>query len=483
MLPTSRKANTVPLSANDLTDEELEKLNIPELEEDTANSDSEDDFEEPDVESHIPKNLGKLSREEQEAKFGKKKDGQIGETTKGLTEIIRREVAVNETRKESSGSSSASASSSNNVNDPELVGVDFKNETQQYILVGIVNKKTQPPSDEAGICICGAFSTLDELRKQQEDLSKKSDINFTTIPFLPHTFVPICANPKRQVDEDYIVKKRAQILASYFEYVEMGKLEQARNVQEKKTGITDLDIAKLKPRKLRRKTTTRKQAIEAVIARTAADVPKTTNEKDTTESAAPQIKETKSSFRFPRECEIRGQNFAAVIFIHDKNYQSRKPNPKDYVEEPLALILQLFDTEEKTIKYIKKFAKKQEIKDFHIDCVNMYDILYPKDAERENDKVRKEWRDSQQNDIMNNIVVQKNLVESFKEYCETTGSVAPVTEISRDGEIRSTDQYGKVTEGGSEPSMYIDEKASASTEEANHPIPKFIRDADIVPKK
>ena len=435
--------------------------------------------------------MGILNKEEQKRKFTGASNKEAG---KAINEIRRREIAVNKMRANDGGNSvmdkgkdgGHSASGDDSENLQALLGVDFCNTEQKYVLVGLTSKKTPPYSDEAGICICGVFSSLVEAEHQQVQLAKESNIKLTTVPFIAQTFVPICANHKKQTDENYLIKKRKQILDSYNLYIQTNKKEFDENKEKHRAGKTDLDIKNLRTKKIVKKTTTREAAIKAYNLRNGINLdPVTPETKDGTSDTTATDSTTDSTvngpnnkgvFRFPRSCEVRGQMFAAVIFISDKNYQNRKPNPTGYVEEPLFLFLQAFDTEDKCIKYIKKFSKKSEIKDYHVDCVSMYELLYPKDVDRHGDKIRKEWRGGDQNAIMNNIEVQKNLVESFKDYCSSEGIVAPITEVTRDGTVTSIDMHGTVTEGGSAPGMVL-----GNGDGSGSLIPKYVKDSDINP--
>lgn len=124
------------------------------------------------------------------------------------------------------------------------------------------------------------------------------------------------------------------------------------------------------------------------------------------------------SRRFPRDCEIRDQTVAVVVFLRDEF-----GDPAHFAFNVLAC----FADEVQANRWIRNVAC-QSIMHHDIDIVSMYEWVYPQSADDAN-TMKRVYRNPEQNKVMNFQQQQVGAVDGFRRFCESQGHDVPTIDI------------------------------------------------------
>jgi hypothetical protein len=113
-------------------------------------------------------------------------------------------------------------------------------------------------------------------------------------------------------------------------------------------------------------------------------------------------------FSLPDELKIPEQKYAAIIIINDNTMKCIEDR------EDIYLFLCTFKSEKKCMKWIKEYAVNY-IKNYTIECVKMYEWIFPSIIIEKRNKIKEIYRESELNNIIehhksncNNIFFKNN---------------------------------------------------------------------------
>lgn len=236
---------------------------------------------------------------------------------------------------------------------------DFDVSHQDWVVVNITHTHMSPPSKEAGVRFGGVYpSDLNNLNTSSlaKNYAKKLfglDDRLTILTLKRFQWLLLVKEPSLLTNKTYIGSK----IKLNLEKFKRGALEGDRALELLKENTNS--------------------KTESNPAPESNPTPLTTEEEY-------------GDYTYPPSLKRADQRFAAVIFVPDASTDDPS------LAEPMIAFLATFPTESLCINWIKKVGSKR-IKDFNIDCVSMYEWLYPLSAGA---KVKQEYRDPLLNNIM-----------------------------------------------------------------------------------
>ena len=304
-----------------------------------------------------------------------------------------------------------------NLGQPELyeAAPETSPEDQRVVLFNTCNVNTSPTCEFPGFRIVGFFHDKDEAAKKvkriQRTLDDDEDIHFWTTP----AFEPflICKDTARMTNGQYRHNKVNEIVQVRNEYLRSRKseFEDHRNYvydpeTEKKRKDTSARLknpfrqtdATQKPR--RKKVSARKKAIEAVKG-----------------------KQEEMMRDYPREHEVRDQEFAAISWLKDVTPDVLRGKDD---QEPVVWIYRCFQTEEDAIKWVNEVAMN-EIDDPPVEIVRMYGWLFPTKVDYS--KVNDVYANQELNTYMQTLRKEQKETHSFEKFCLEQNIPLPTVSI------------------------------------------------------
>lgn len=308
------------------------------------------------------------------------------------------------------------------VSDP----LGFEIPGQKWFIWNPTHTNIRPFSMEAGFRICGVFGKQLSCIKHGQKVMQDQRL---TVAFSHRSMWNIVVRDVDRIqDEDYKRNKIKLLLDLHSKDREKSDKEFEEKIQSARS---EGEKAATKPSKA--KSSRERKASERQKVRWGAIK---SHRRKVIEQAKQENPNIEDDFVFPRQLEVRGQTHAAVIILDDLTETS--PEKK----EPIWKFLGAFKDEDACRDWITSVAK-DVITDFHIDCVTMYEFLFPFDVSKHKDKIREEYRDPELNNVMNRRKTEKNKVKSFEQWCARNDMVMPVTEVTSDGSVKAVDMRGK----------------------------------------
>tara|TARA_B110000046_G_C13010473_1_gene406421 strand:- start:537 stop:1607 length:1071 start_codon:yes stop_codon:yes gene_type:complete len=117
----------------------------------------------------------------------------------------------------------------------------------------------------------------------------------------------------------------------------------------------------------------------------------------------------KKSKKLSRTAEVRNQSFVVVSFLHDTTQD---------IPEPLFHVYGTFDTEERADLYVRNTVGEEQ-RDFDVVVCNLYEWLFPQDADSMS-TVTDVYRSKELNNIMDNHKSQPAQVEAYKKWRDSS---------------------------------------------------------------
>lgn len=296
---------------------------------------------------------------------------------------------------------------------------DLSPDSQKVVLFNCCNEELSPSSDVPGIRIVGFFHDKEEAQRKVRRIEKILDQDELVDFYISPVFEPflICRNQSRMTNGkyrydkvNYIVNIRNQFLDArkqefeeHKEYVYDPLTEKERKDTSAtlKNPFREKPMPKGKPG-AKKKTTTRQKAVEA----------------------ARKKKQQQDMMReYPRELEIRDQEFAAISWLKDVSNKALKGQD---AQEPVIYIYRCFATEDEALTWIQEVAMK-EIDDPPVEIVRMYGWLHPTKVDYS--KVPELYANQGLNDYMQALNKEQKETRSFESWCLEKNIPIPTVSI------------------------------------------------------
>jgi len=273
---------------------------------------------------------------------------------------------------------------------PSEVNHDWNSVEHQYILVNLGHRDQRPKCKVPAIRILQSFASQEECIKMGHEINQV--IKNTSIwMFRLHEPIVICRKTESQQDAVYTKAQSDAVTGLYDMHMTKVQRDFETNVKEKKTGEQDLSIH----RQLKKKQETAKNHPRVKLLDSKFNDER--NKKHMPEA------ETK----YPRALEDRYQGFAVIRVLQDIRSEVMKNNKE---EEPLIIIDGFFETEVGARHWMRNVASNY-VRNENMHVVNMYEWLFPTLVDES--KIAEEYRNSEQNLIMNQKKKEKDRVLNF----------------------------------------------------------------------
>jgi hypothetical protein len=277
---------------------------------------------------------------------------------------------------------SASASSSSASSEPRLTesSKEWDSTDDQFFLVHLTHRGQRPLSKRPALRVLSSHATREEAVEEGMAIQRHKDLcNYNVWLFEKHVPQPICEKWQLQADPAYTTKVVQDIQALHDAHTLARTQEFKANVDEKKTGEQNLSVErKMLKLKETRKTHPRVQCRNKMMQDRKA--------RDKLVSS--------SNDKYPRELEVRNQNFVAIRIVHDIRKQVLECLKED---EPVIIIDGVFETEAGVKQWIENVGAQNVLHEV-LEGVDMYQWLHPADVDTK--KVPMKYRDAELNTIM-----------------------------------------------------------------------------------
>lgn len=295
----------------------------------------------------------------------------------------------------------------------------FRSEEQEWVLVNLCHEQLSPRCDKPGIRIVGFFATKEDANRKKERILRRLDKADRVDFYVIETFKPfiICKNRRRQNDPRYQNHKILYIAEIRDQWLDLRKQEfkEHQNYifdpeKEDKKKDTSANLKnpfreRPKGKKSKKKVPVREQAIKAK------------QEKE-------QLNWNKVDQEYPREFELRDQNYATIAWLKDVTPAALS---KKDAQELFMIVFRGFDDEKAANEWVNGPAAEQVL-DPPLEVVRMYGWLYPSAINYEevdhvyghNDKL---------DTYMKEIKKETERAENFETWCMNNDVKVPVVDI------------------------------------------------------
>lgn len=323
-----------------------------------------------------------------------------------------------------------------------LIDKELKDPAQQYVHIHLVGRHVPPKCDVPGVRICGAWPSVDDVRRRVVHMHKV-DNRPTHLCWPAHKFRLLASSIEHLNDPVYVRRKKHEILAKYHE----NRVKAARLFAEKTAAtqgsngnvVAAVDdgggnderghskgSSSRTTKKNKKKDTKRHDPLrivtEETIERREERRKRTLRNKTFNAIAEQHLADGKTdSVDFPDTFRISDQRFAAVIFVPDLTAVRADDDP-----EPLFRFLRAFGTIEACEAYVERVAQ-HHYSDYHIDIVDMYEMLFPTEVKAKD--IDETFRHGELTNIIKRQKVERNKVMSYEEWCRSKNRVAPTLDI------------------------------------------------------
>ena len=282
-------------------------------------------------------------------------------------------------------------------------------EEQNVAFVRFANRKQNPPSDRPAFMICSTFVDVEEADAHFEQYKEAYLSGGALWKCETGLFVPCCISLELQCNSEYTTKKKEELVRIHQETLQINRKEFQTNVQEKKMGETGQSDLRKKER-LKEKQAVRTAAIK--------DLSKKKFQKEGRRMAG----------SLDNQARKYDQRWAVVSFLCDNTPEvmAGEADP-----EPLLRIYGCFSTPEDANEAKLEVADRMD--NYDIDIVATGEWLFPEDVNIE--KLKHEYRNSQQNEIMNARKEKKKELEVYEKWCHDENIELPETIIDEDGNV------------------------------------------------
>lgn len=276
-------------------------------------------------------------------------------------------------------SASASSSSSSEVRLTEA-GKEWDSTDDQFFLVHLTHRGQRPISKRPALRVLSSHATREEAVEAGTAIQQHKDLrNYNVWLFEKHVPQPICEKWQSQADSGYTSKLVQDIQALHDAHTLVRTQEFKTNVDDKRTGEQNLSVErKMLKLKETRKTHPRVQCRNKMMQDRKV--------KDNLVSS--------SNDKYPRDLEVRNQNFVAIRIVHDIRKQVLECIKED---EPVIIIDGVFETEAGVKQWIENVGAQNVLHEV-LEAVDMYQWLHPADVDTK--KVPMKYRDAELNTIM-----------------------------------------------------------------------------------
>jgi hypothetical protein len=305
---------------------------------------------------------------------------------------------------------------------------------ETWMVINVSHVGVRPYSTEPGVRMCGAFVHKAEASAHGKRLHAQ-DPRLTVFTVRRGEWFPLLRTIDHYLRPGYGDAKRAALLERHREMRAAADREFQENVAQRKTGKTPLDRPR-RPGAERRRAEKERAKARALRAMMESRVQQQQQQQQTSAARAAPCLPVRDTMKFPRDLEVRSQRYAVVAFLQDST--ARYPENA----EPLFMWIACFDDQARARAWIDA-AGAPLVAQHNIECVDLYEWLWPLSVERNRDNIPEHHLNPTLNAIMNRRKIEKNKVRSFKEWCARNNMVAPVTEVARDGTVRAIDMYGR----------------------------------------
>jgi len=158
------------------------------------------------------------------------------------------------------------------------------------------------------------------------------------------------------------------------------------------------------------------------------------------EGASPSL-----SAEFPLKMIDPRQLFAVLLFVLDAPDDALGKRSKirsaSAVPEFVVHFMRTFSQREEAEAFCRDVCGPK-FPDFEVQVVDLYQWLDPYEAAAKRDRIKEQFKNSEQNEVMGRRTKDVNDMDNLKQFCDESGLTVPVTEIYSDGTVVSTDMHG-----------------------------------------
>ena len=279
----------------------------------------------------------------------------------------------------------------------------FEVPEQTHVVFGLSHTEMPPRTKDAsdpGLRIVGIFASQ-ELAVAHARLLAELDDRCSVLVTNTREWTVMSSTSTMVTDSAALQQHIEQRLQSHQRKLKKAKLE----FEAKLAQVSDADL---------------KTAVEDVDKEGHEEVP-VGKEEAKAEKEPEEAEEVKSAaaLLFPRDAEVKGQNFAVVAFVRDES--------DSHIKHPIFKVFGAFDTETEATEYIQNTAGKY-VFDFDLDVVQLCVWLRPQHLESgELNNVH--YRHKIEDEVLNFQRSQKSVLAAFKNECQEQGVGVPYIDL------------------------------------------------------
>ena len=286
---------------------------------------------------------------------------------------------------------------------------DLRSEEQNVVYLRFAHRKQNPPSDRPAFMICSTFMDPEEADDHYALYKSSYDAGGATWKCETGGFIPCATSIENQLNDQYKLDKKNAIIKNHQKKLAQDRHEFQANIDQQTAGKTGVSIHK-KKEAVKEKRTIRNLAVKTVFQKKV---------KEEGRRVAPSM---------ANDARKNGQHWAVVSFLCDNTTAVLCGNADP---EPMIRVYGCFATPEDANEEKLKIAEK--IKDYDIDVVATGEWLFPEDLDLE--KLKEEYRNEKQNEIMNTRKEKKRELELYERYCNDEKINLPETIVDEEGNV------------------------------------------------
>ena len=329
--------------------------------------------------------------------------------------------------------------------------INVRAENQNVIAIRFSNRKQNPPSDRPAFMILGGYVDVDEFTGYYNKYKSAFDEGGATWKCTASDWVPCMTSIEKQLDNNLKRKHVGKVLENHKTRIEDDRKEFQDNVQNAR-GLLEPDNEERDPSK--RGMVMKEHEGRAGMGKTGYSMYKSRKKASNKKSAAAKRRRVISKMHkrkaeeeerhiappFSRSAQRRGQNWAVVSFLCDNTAEviERNGNP-----EPLIRVHGLFEDADEAKEWRDEHLKDR-VKYYDIDIVMVGEWLFPEDIDLE--KLKEEYRNSEQQSIMQQRKEKKKELKAYEQYCKDEGIETNETVVDIDGNVIKTTNNEDIVE-------------------------------------